>query len=128
MLTKDAVRQGCARFSFVLVRGRSTTFGVCHPMIKWDSFLNETEHGWGLFALTGCIGHKGAAETPYFRVGRINEGDEIAVEVNADVGTLEYFVNGRSVGIAFRDMPTGQAYHGAFSLYKAGDIVECVCV
>jgi hypothetical protein len=82
---------GCVRFTYVVRHGRTATIGVCNPQVRWSSLLNETDHGWGLFVRSGFVGH--ATQVPSTKYipadSPIREGDEVAVEVDLDAGTVE---------------------------------------
>eukprot|EP00468_Gymnochlora_sp_CCMP2014_P008557 CAMPEP_0167746948 /NCGR_PEP_ID=MMETSP0110_2-20121227/3999_1 /TAXON_ID=629695 /ORGANISM="Gymnochlora sp., Strain CCMP2014" /LENGTH=1524 /DNA_ID=CAMNT_0007631775 /DNA_START=213 /DNA_END=4784 /DNA_ORIENTATION=+ len=68
----------------------------------------KTVPGWGLVAGNGDILHRSAGEHYMKRGGEdgwnvsaFKEGDVLGILVDSDVGTIEYFRNGKSLGIAF---------------------------
>ena len=54
---------------------------------------------------------------------KLAEGDEISVELDLNAGTLSFYKNGKGLGVAFRNIPSGPHYRLAFwSHYKYSKI------
>ena len=84
-----------------------------------STFLGGDEHGWGF------IGDR-ALYTNRRKIGqfgkRFSQGDKILVTYDADVGTLEYSLNGHSLGVAFRGL-VGELFP-AIAMYNRGQRVR----
>ena len=79
-------------------------FGICTKKVDLDSedgnmMLGDDEHGWGL-SNTGCIWHAGR-HRPYTKSFRKIPTFIIGIYFGGLAGTLTYYKDGVSLGIAF---------------------------
>eukprot|EP00941_MAST-03F_sp_MAST-3F-sp1_P005193 g5193.t1 len=133
ILLQPAIRIGSARWRFRINRGRKVTFGVCASDVRLETFVNETDRGWGYYQANGCIGHAGPAKTEYGCP--LKPGDVIEVEADANIGVISFHVNGKDFGPAFRigselrELGRDLGLVGAVSLYEKGSsvtLLECL--
>ena len=121
VLSVGSISAGKARWAFYVGRGQKISIGACAASVEVSGYVNKTTAGWGYYQANGNKGHAGPAKDPYGL--KYKAGDVVAVEIDATAGTLEFFLNDASQGIAFRSLPRGKALKAAVSLYNKGDQV-----
>ena len=87
--------------------GTSMMWGICtdKQRLHVDAFVNllgENEHGWGL-SHKGTLWHNGAWRQ-YTEPFRENEPTTIGMLYDGNVGTLNFYKDGRDLGLAFSDL------------------------
>jgi hypothetical protein len=58
----------------------------------------------------------------------ISQGQVVGVEVSMDARTVEFFVDGKSLGVAYQNVPLGAGLCPCVVLYHEGDSVEIMAV
>lgn len=135
VLLQPVVRNGSTRWLYRINRGRKITVGICLSDVSLNSYVNQTDKGWGYYQPNGNIGHASPAKTQYGTA--LKPGDLIEVIVNADDGILSFRVNGKHLGPAFNikdvvhtlDQDLGIV--GAISLYEKNasvTLLQCIQV
>lgn len=93
-------------FEIFINKGQNLKIGVCRPTVaSLDEAFCDTTAGWGIY--NGETRHNSNSSGPKYGV-QIKAGDIIGIGVDMIVGTLEYYYNGKSWGIAFKDPELAQ--------------------
>ena len=121
-------RGGTTRWCFRIDRGAKASVGIAREDVDISTYINETKSGWGWYQGNGHVGHGGPATQAYGEAFK-QERVEVTVELNADAGTVCFYREGVSQGVAFADLPTeGARYVCGITLYAEGDIARLVSI
>jgi hypothetical protein len=106
--------QPCSRYSVQIVKGYSALIGLA-PRDEFDkNGLNYISCGWFMHVVNGnLMSQDGAYNIAYAKRGRIPEGSIVTVIHDTRQHTIEFQVNGTSLGIAFRHIPHENLYAAA---------------
>lgn len=77
-------------------------FGIANSQCNTNNYLGSDRYGWS-FQCTNEIWHNGIRSN-YCTDNNIKNGDIIGIEFNLTEGTLRYFINRNSCGIAFKNL------------------------
>ena len=121
VLSAGSITMGKARWAFYIGCGEKISIGAVEADVSRSGYVNKTTKGWGYYQANGKKGHGGAASESYGI--KYKAGDVVAVEIDATQGTVEFFLNDASQGVAFRSLPRGRPLKVAVSLYGEGDQV-----
>ena len=121
VLTAGSITMGKARWAFYIGCGHKISIGAVEADVSRSGYVNKTTKGWGYYQANGRKGHGGSAKEDYGI--KYQAGDVVVVEIDATEGTVEFFLNDASQGVAFRSLPRGRPLKAAVSLYGEGDQV-----
>lgn len=99
----------------------SQALGICTASLSSNQYPGATATSYGFYSYNGNKYTNGAG-TNYSSVSNINN-DVIGIAFDADNGTLEFFKNGVSMGIAFTNIPTN-TYFAAIGHGSSGTVVN----
>jgi hypothetical protein len=89
-------------FEIFINKGQLMKIGVCRPSpLNLEEAFCDTVHGWGIY--NGETRHNSNSTGPKYG-SALQAGDIVGVAVDMVEGTLEYFRNGASWGVAFKDV------------------------
>jgi hypothetical protein len=120
VVANPAIKKPVNRFSVRIDRmekqgnGWDVSIGVTtekQDRCDGTALVGYNQHSWGMVA-TGQKMYDGESY-PYGEI--LNEGDVITVMLNHQNSELEFFVNGESRGVAFRNLPLHQPIYPAIS-------------
>ena len=116
---------GIVRWKWAIQKGNKITLGIVLSTFDphKDGYINKTDAGWAYYQENGKSGHNGPARASYGRDWK-DPSCVIDVVLDYDRGTLSFFRNGVSQGVAFADLPKNKTFLGGVSLYSAGDSVK----
>ena len=89
------------RWSLQIMQGTSTLVGLVTDLFdsQTDGNINNTINGWAL-SQAGLVGHGSDCVTPY--CPKFDAYTIVDVEVDINVRTLRYYINGRDCGVAYK--------------------------
>ena len=91
-----------------------------------DEYQHLGKHGWGYFSYSGNLyNNKSGIEWKDYGI-KINIGDIIKCQCNFNDKTIEYYINGKSQGIAYKNLDC--SVRPAVSLYGKGNSVKLLNV
>jgi hypothetical protein len=125
VLLEPGVARGVHRWKFQAIEGKKATIGMCASDVSMDTYVNQTDRGWGYYQANGKKGTSGPAKAEY-GVAYKTPGDIVEMEFDADRGTLSFWRNGTFMGVAFDNLPVdgSRRFYAAVSLFKAGAAIR----
>jgi len=90
--------------------------GVATRDVKVDAYLGDDGNGWGFFSTYNSVNHW-FKRTDYGTDHNYHSGDTVGVLFNK--GSLEYFINGQSLGKAFTNISV--KVYPAIYIFQVGD-------
>ena len=101
-------REGSDEFSIEVRDDHSeVVIGVSKDKYLPSSQLGYTRGSWALNLGKNELVHAGQTFSDYTQ--GVKSGDKVTCKVNRDQGTIEFLINGESLGLAFRDRQLKQA-------------------
>jgi hypothetical protein len=105
--------QPCTRYSVQIVKGQNLMIGLA-PRHGFDkNGLNFKSCGWYFHVLSGKLMSRDGAYKKAYCKEWITEGSLVTVIHDTRRHTIEFQVNGKSLGIAFRNIPRENLYAAA---------------
>jgi len=92
--------------------------GICTADAEMSNYVGSDPHGWAYLS-NRAVWHNKAKLRGYGEIYR--QGDVIGVVLDCDQGTLAFTRNGVDYGIAVEDLPFGEVFYPAVSLYNEKD-------
>ena len=88
-------------FEIFVNKGQLIKVGVCRPSpLNLEEAFSDTVNGWGIY--NGETRHNSNSTGPKYGT-QLQAGDILGIALDMIEGTLEYYRNGQSWGIAFKD-------------------------
>lgn len=88
-------------FELFINKGQLIKIGVCRPSpVNLEEAFCDNTNGWAIY--NGETRHNSNSTGPKYGT-QVQPGDTIGVALDMVDGTLEYYHNGKSWGIAFKD-------------------------
>ena len=127
VLLDVGVTSGVYRWKFLAVEGKKATIGICDLTVSMDTYVNQSDKGWGYYQANGKIGTSGPAKIPFGEPFK-HPGDVVEMEFDADRGLLRFWRNSELMGVAFKNIPVDgkRRFCAAVSLYKENAAIRIV--
>ena len=127
LVTSTVMEKGVHRISFKMGKGRVENLGVLCGVVRdgaaWDEFHAAREGGgWFINSAGGLDGNGKRGDD---KAGPINEGQILSLELDLDLGTLMFFVDGKRHGPGYTSGVTGKLRF-ATSVFYIGITVQIV--
>ena len=93
------------RWSLQIMQGTSTLIGLVTDSFdsQTDGNISKTVNGWAL-TQAGLVGHNSEVLTPY--CPKFDAYTIVDVEVDVNVRTLRFYINGKDYGVAYKLAPS----------------------
>ena len=125
LVTSTVMETGVRRISFKLGKGEAQKRGVLCGVVRDGAAWNECHclrdgAGWFMHSGDGTLfgnGKEGDDEA-----GQINEGQILSLELDLDLGTLMFFVDGKRHGLGYTSGVTGKLRFAATVMYIGNNV------
>lgn len=87
-------------FEIFINKGQLLKIGVCRPDVNLEGAFCDTVNGWGIY--NGELRHNSNSTGAKYGT-QLKEGDIIGVALDMVEGSMIYYRNGESWGIAYKD-------------------------
>eukprot|EP00003_Mantamonas_plastica_P025659 TRINITY_DN5077_c0_g1_i2.p1 TRINITY_DN5077_c0_g1~~TRINITY_DN5077_c0_g1_i2.p1 ORF type:complete len:2779 (-),score=932.05 TRINITY_DN5077_c0_g1_i2:1157-9493(-) len=103
------------------LRGGNIMIGLCEESHSRSNYVGGTRNsaGWSYYGCSSGYTYNLGSSKTYGK--GVKTGDVITTEFDAGAGSLEFFLNGESMGVAFNNIEHSEPLFGAISFYGGQD-------